>query len=57
MAKLMNNQLALPEFKVLCIDIDKLLKSTEHDTETVRTLMTDVLMAQDFQDLNRPSYS
>jgi chemotaxis protein CheZ len=33
------------------MDIDKLLKSTEHDTETVRTLMTDVLMAQDFQDL------
>ncbi|MDO7085046.1 protein phosphatase CheZ [Pseudocolwellia sp. AS88] len=50
-SKLMNNQLALPEFKALCMDIDKLLKSTEHDTETVRTLMTDVLMAQDFQDL------
>lgn len=49
--KLIKNQLALPEFKELCIDIDKLLKSTEKDTETIRTLMTDVLMAQDFQDL------
>jgi len=49
--QLMNNQLSLPEFKTLCIDIDKLLKATEHDTETVRNLMTNVLMAQDFQDL------
>jgi chemotaxis protein CheZ len=49
--KLIKNQLALPEFKELCIDIDKLLKSTGKDTETIRTLMTDVLMAQDFQDL------
>lgn len=50
-SKLLNNELDLSEFKELCIDIDKLLKSTEQDTETVRTLMTDVLMAQDFQDL------
>jgi len=49
--KLIKNQLALPEFKALCIEIDKLLKSTGKDTDTIRTLMTDVLMAQDFQDL------
>lgn len=49
--KLMHNDIALPEFKSLCIDIDELLKSTGTGTEEVRRLMTDVLMAQDFQDL------
>jgi len=49
--KLIQNKLALPEFKQLCLDIDELLKSTGKETETMRTLMTDVLMAQDFQDL------
>lgn len=49
--KLMHNKLALSEFKQLCLDIDVLLKSTGSDTEKVRALMTDVLMAQDFQDL------
>jgi len=50
-SKLMANELSLPQFKELCIDIDKLLKLTEKETDTVKTLMTDVLMAQDFQDL------
>jgi len=49
--KLIENKLALPEFKQLCVDIDVLLKSSGSDTEKIRTLMTDVLMAQDFQDL------
>ncbi len=49
--KLMHNEIALPEFKNLCMDIDDLLKATGKETEQVRTLMTDVLMAQDFQDL------
>ncbi len=49
--KLMNNNLELKEFKVLCHDIDSLLKMTTKETEHIRTLMTDVLMAQDFQDL------
>jgi chemotaxis protein CheZ len=49
--KLMHNDIALPEFKSLCVDIDDLLKSTGSDTDKIRTLMTDVLMAQDFQDL------
>jgi len=49
--KLMTNQLSLPEFKQLCIEIDSLLKSSETETNNIRTLMTDVLMAQDFQDL------
>jgi len=49
--KLMKNEIALPEFKNLCVDIDDLLRITGKETEQVRSLMTDVLMAQDFQDL------
>ena len=49
--KLMHNDLGLPEFKNLCIDIDGLLKITNKETDNMRSLMTDVLMAQDFQDL------
>jgi len=49
--KLMNNELDLKEFKTLCADIDILLKTTGKETEHIHSLMTDVLMAQDFQDL------
>jgi len=49
--KLMHNDLNLGEFKSLCIDIDKLLKTTAVESEHMHALMTDVLMAQDFQDL------
>ncbi len=49
--KLMNNELDLKEFKSLCIDIDTLLKNTGKETQHIHSLMTDVLMAQDFQDL------
>ncbi|MFD2168171.1 protein phosphatase CheZ [Thalassotalea euphylliae] len=49
--KLMHNDLNLGEFKALCTDIDKLLKTTSTETERMHALMTDVLMAQDFQDL------
>lgn len=49
--KLMHNDLNLGEFKALCKDIDKLLKTTSSETEHMHALMTDVLMAQDFQDL------
>ncbi|NQY86569.1 MAG: protein phosphatase CheZ [Colwellia sp.] len=49
--KLMNNEIDLNEFKVLCIDIDALLISTGKETQNIHSLMTDVLMAQDFQDL------
>lgn len=50
-SKLMSNELKLEEFKSLCHDIDDLLVSTGKDTQLVHALMTDVLMAQDFQDL------
>ncbi len=49
--KLMNNDLDLKEFKSLCLDIDTLLKNTGKETQHIHDLMTDVLMAQDFQDL------
>lgn len=49
--KLMNNKIDLPEFKALCVDIDTLLTTTGKDTQNIHGLMTDVLMAQDFQDL------
>jgi len=50
-SKLMHNELNMDEFKALCIDIDSLLKTTNVETDQMKTLMTDVLMAQDFQDL------
>jgi chemotaxis protein CheZ len=49
--KLMNNEIDLKEFKNLCVDIDSLLVTTGKETQTIHSLMTDVLMAQDFQDL------
>ncbi|MEW6989389.1 protein phosphatase CheZ [Colwelliaceae bacterium 6441] len=50
-AKLMGNELDVNEFKLLCKDIDVLLKTTDKETTHMHALMTDVLMAQDFQDL------
>ena len=50
-AKLMNNEIDLKEFKSLCVDIDQLLLTTGKETLHIHSLMTDVLMAQDFQDL------
>jgi len=49
--KLMNNEIELKEFKSLCVDIDNLLVTTGTETSHIHSLMTDVLMAQDFQDL------
>lgn len=49
--KLMNNEIELTEFKTLCVDLDSLLKTTSKETTNIHSLMTDVLMAQDFQDL------
>lgn len=49
--KLMHNDLDLGEFKLLCVEIDKFLKMTNFEADNMHSLMTDVLMAQDFQDL------
>lgn len=49
--QLMSNNIDVKEFKLLCHDIDLLLKTTDQETTRMHALMTDVLMAQDFQDL------
>ena len=48
---LMNRKLALGEFKILCHQMDGLLKRSEQDVDLLRSSLTDILMAQDFQDL------
>jgi chemotaxis protein CheZ len=49
--KLMSNNLDLTGFKGLCHHLDTLLKMTGKETVNIHSLMTEVLMAQDFQDL------
>ncbi|MCE2571497.1 protein phosphatase CheZ [Motilimonas eburnea] len=48
---LMNRELELVEFKELCHKLDKILKDSEQDADKLRQLLTEILMAQDFQDL------
>ncbi|MGB0936604.1 MAG: protein phosphatase CheZ [Colwellia sp.] len=49
--ELMDNDLKVNDFKVLCADLDTLLSDTNKDTKKIHDLMNEVLMAQDFQDL------
>lgn len=49
--RLMDGEINLAEFKLLCHDIDKLLMQVEGDSSEVRSQLTEILMAQDFQDL------
>lgn len=49
--KLMNRQIELGEFKALCLELDKLLEDASNDTSKVNSLLTEVLMAQGYQDL------
>ncbi|MDV5171104.1 protein phosphatase CheZ [Photobacterium rosenbergii] len=49
--RLMGGQIALTEFKSLCHDINGLLTQVESDSNVLRTQLTEILMAQDFQDL------
>ncbi len=49
--ELMEGRIHLNEFKTLCYSIDALLSSAESDSATLRSQLTDILMAQDFQDL------
>jgi len=49
--RLMNREIELGEFKSLCHSIDKFMSSSHHKTDELQTLMTNVLMAQDYQDL------
>ncbi|MFM2482652.1 protein phosphatase CheZ [Celerinatantimonas sp. YJH-8] len=48
---LMERQLGLGEFKSLCHQLDEFLNNSVGDADKLRQLLTDILMAQDFQDL------
>ena len=47
----MNRQLELGEFKVLCTDLDELLEDGSKQSAKLTSLLTEVLMAQGYQDL------
>ena len=49
--ELMRGRIELAEFKALCHRIDELLIQVEGDSTELRSQLTDILMAQDFQDL------
>lgn len=49
--ELMCGRIELSEFKALCHRIDKLLVQVEGDSTELRGQLTEILMAQDFQDL------
>ena len=49
--ELMHRQLQLNEFKSLCHSLDGFFQQANNDSNTLNSLLTDVLMAQDYQDL------
>ena len=49
--RLMSNDIELNEFKSLCHQVDDVLKRCGENMPQVHGLMTEVLMAQDFQDI------
>lgn len=49
--KLMQRQMQLGEFKSLCHNLDGFFQQANNDSNTLNSLLTDVLMAQDYQDL------
>ena len=49
--RLMNREIELGEFKTLCHSLDKFMNNSQNKTDELQGLMTNVLMAQDFQDL------
>ena len=49
--KLMNRQLELGDFKALCADLDELLEEGAMQSAKLTQLLTEVLMAQGYQDL------
>ncbi len=48
---LMTRKIEIGQFKILCHQLDDFMKTAAEDSETLRGLLTDILMAQDFQDL------
>ncbi len=49
--QLMDNNIELSEFKTLCHGVDDVLKSCGQNMPQIHGLMTEVLMAQDYQDI------
>lgn len=49
--RLMSNDIQINEFKSLCHEVDDVLKRCGENMPQVHGLMTEVLMAQDFQDI------
>ncbi|MFP2770584.1 protein phosphatase CheZ [Oceanisphaera sp. KMM 10153] len=49
--ELMQRQLELNKFKELCFQLDDFLQGSEQDANQLRQLLTEILMAQDYQDL------
>lgn len=49
--KLMSRQIEVGEFKSLCIELDELIKDASRDSSVLNALLTEVLMAQGYQDL------
>ncbi|WP_091981911.1 protein phosphatase CheZ [Pseudoalteromonas denitrificans] len=49
--RLMSRDLKLGEFKTLCHGLDSFISDAQGNTQKLHSLMTEVLMAQDFQDL------
>lgn len=49
--KLMQRQIQLGEFKSLCYSINNFMESAEQDSAQLHLYMTEIMMAQDFQDL------
>ena len=49
--RLMNREIELGEFKTLCHSLDKFMNNSHAKTDELQGLMTNVLMAQDYQDL------
>lgn len=49
--KLMQRQIQLGEFKSLCFSINEFMESAEKDSAQIHLYMTEIMMAQDFQDL------
>ena len=48
---LMTRHLDVGQFKILCHQLDAFIKQTDTDASQLRDLLTEILMAQDFQDL------
>jgi chemotaxis protein CheZ len=48
---LMSRDMGLGQFKSLCHQLDEFIKASATDADKLRQLLTEILMAQDFQDL------